>query len=185
MSNIFFCNFCRIQFTNDTEFYKHWQLLHACEKGESPNFQQNPVIALPATHILSLDLETKNNLLRSARAPPELFHSFKFFCERNKKYELLGDNKESLLKSVTLLEKMQSPIAPPTLSVSASGISHKLGDNREGLLKTISWLQKMTSAPPTHIAPPALYHCVICDINLQDHSDFESHLIENHWFTGS
>ena len=83
MSNYFFCNFCQIQFTNETEFYKHWQLLHACEKGQSVNTQQNLVIkdfpvfniagssissqiigvpmgplALPVTHTLSHDLET-------------------------------------------------------------------------------------------------------------------------------
>ena len=159
-------------------------------------------LALPATHTLSHDLETKNKLLnqsklKSARAPPELFHSFETYFERNKKYERLGGSTEGLKKCVTLLQKLQpksenlcanpTPIPPPTLSVSASGSSEKLGDNRDSLLKTIAWLQiqKLKSAGPILISPPAqpLYHCVICNMNFQDNSDFENHLIQYHWYT--
>ena len=72
------------------------------------------------------------------------------------------------------------------MAVSASGSSEKLGDNRESLLKTIAWLQKMTSAAPTPIAPPAqpLYRCVVCNMNFQDHSEFENHLVVVHRYTG-
>ena len=212
MSNYFFCNFCQIQFTNETEFIQHWQQVHACEKHQSVNNQQNPVfnnagssiesqnigvsmgpLALPATHTLSHVLEMKNSLLRqpklnSARAPPELFPSFKNYFERNKQFERLGGSTEGLSKSVTLLQKLQhpTPIPPPTLPVSASGSSEKLGDDRVSLLETIAWLQiqRMKSAGPTEISPPAqpFYHCVICTMNFQDHSDFENHLIQYHWY---
>ena len=218
MSNNYFCNFCRIQFADETEFFSHWQLLHSCER---PNSQQNPVIkdfsvfdnAGSSLRSQNNDLETKDELLRqselrSAHAPPELFPSFQNYFYRNKQFERLGGSTEGLLKCVNMLQKLQpqpanscanptpiapptsialpTPIAPPTLSVSASGSSERLGDNRESLLETISWLQKMTSAPPTKIDPPAqpLYRCVFCNMNFQDQNDFENHLIVIHRYTG-
>ena len=205
MSNNYFCNFCRIQFADETEFFSHWQLLHSCEKSERPNSQQNPEIkdfpvldnAGSSLRSQNNDLETKNELLRqsklrSAHAPPELFPSFENYFYRNKQFERLGGSTEGLLKCVTMLQKMQpksanscanpTPIPPPTLTVSPSGSSERLGDNRESLLETITWLQKMTSAPPTKIAPrpQPLFHCVICIRNFQDQSEFENHLIVIH-----
>jgi hypothetical protein len=223
MSNSFFCNFCRIQFADETGFHSHWQLNHDenkskvnCAKNQSPNTSQNPGIT---------DCPVFDNDGRSLRryngqnfggpmGPMALPATHTLSQSATGISESLGENRQSLLKTITLLQKMQpnsanahaplTPLTPPALSTnfsnaiedqndhhdkmpaSASGISQSLGGNRVSLLKTITLLKKISKSAPTQIAPPAppLYHCVICNIDLQDQSQFEIHLIACHWFTG-